>query len=107
MEGRAMFIAPLVLFALAQVPKVPLTGTVVGPGGEPVVGAELILTGLPSYDPPIVARGKSDETGRFSLNRPAALAGDHDPQRAPILWVVKVGFKASATRFPETLPKPD
>src|SRR5262245_27812421 len=101
-----MFIAPLVMFALAQVSKVPLTGTIVGPGGEPISGAELTLVGLPSYDPPIVARGKSDQTGRFSLARPAALAGDHDPQRAPILWVVKPGFKASMTRFPDALPKP-
>ena len=77
-----------------------LTGTVVGPGGEPVVGAELILVGLPSYDPPIVARGKSGEGGRFSLDRPAELAGDHDPQRAPILWVVKPGFRVSATPVP-------
>ncbi len=102
-----MFIAPLAWVVLAQVPTMPLTGTVVGPGGEPVVGAELILVGLPSDDPPIVARGKSGEGGRFSLDRPAALAGDHHPQRAPILWTVRPGFRASATRFPESLPRPD
>ena len=102
-----MFIAPLVWLALGQVPATPLTGTVVGPGGEPVVGAELILVGLPSYDPPIVARGKSGEGGRFSLERPTGLAGDHHPQRAPILWAVKPGLRASTTRFPEALPKPD
>ncbi|MEJ7636659.1 MAG: hypothetical protein WKF75_01410, partial [Singulisphaera sp.] len=79
----------------------------VGPGGEPVIGAELILVGLPNYDPPIVARGKSGEGGRFSLDRPTALTGDHHPQRAPILWAVKPGFRASATRFPEALPRPD
>ena len=59
----------------------PLTGRVVGPAGEPVVGAKLILVGLPSYDPPIVARGESGEGGLFSLNRPTTLAGDHHPQR--------------------------
>ena len=51
----------------------PMSGTIVGPGGEPVVGADLILVGLPSYDPPIMSRGKSGEGGRFSLdqaNRP-------------------------------------
>ncbi len=85
----------------------PLTGTVVGPGGEPVIGAELILVGMPSYAAPIVARGKSGEGGRFSLDRPAGLAGDHHPQRAPILWAVMPGFRVSATRFPEALPKPD
>src|SRR5205807_648745 len=47
-EGLAMFIAPLVWIVLAQVPATPLTGTVVGPGGEPVIEAELILAGLPS-----------------------------------------------------------
>jgi hypothetical protein len=107
MEGLVMFTAQLVWIVLALAPTVPLTGTVVGPGGEPVIGAELILVGLPSYDPPIVARGKSGEGGWFSLDRPTALAGDHDPQRAPILWAVKPGFRASATRFPEALPKPD
>ena len=102
-----MLLTPLVWMVVAQVPTVPLTGTVVGPAGEPVVGAELVLVGLPSYDPPVVARGQSGEGGRFSLDRPAALAGDHDPQRAPILWAVKPGFRLSATRFPEALPKPD
>jgi Carboxypeptidase regulatory-like domain len=102
-----MLFEPLVWMLLAQVPSTPLSGKVVGPGGEPVVGAELILVGLPSYDPRIVARGTSGEDGLFSLNRPAALAGDHHPQRAPILWVRKQGFRVSATRFPEALPKPD
>jgi hypothetical protein len=102
-----MSIAPLVWIVLAQVPTTPLSGTVVGPGGEPVAGAELVLVGLPSFDPPIVGRGKSDAGGRFSLERPTALAGDHHPQRAPILWVFKPGFQVSATRFPEALPKPE
>jgi hypothetical protein len=107
MECLTMLIEPLVWMMLTQVPTIPLTGKVVGPGGEPVIGAELILVGLPSYDPPIVARGNSGEGGLFSLDRPIALAGDHHPQRAPILWVLKPGFRVSATRFPEALPKPD
>ena len=102
-----MMLAPLVWMMLAQVPTTPLSGTVVGPDGVPVVGAELVLVGLPSFDPPIVARGKTGEGGRFSLDRPASLAGDHHPQRAPILWVVKPGFRLSATRFPEALPRGD
>jgi hypothetical protein len=102
-----MFLTPLVWMVVAQVPTVPLAGTVVGPGGEPVVGAELVLVGLPSYEAPVVARGKTGDGGRFSLGRPVALAGDHDPQRAPILWAVKSGFRLSSTRFPEVLPKPD
>jgi hypothetical protein len=102
-----MWIVSLVWMVFAQVPTVPLTGTVVGPGGEPVIGAELVLVGLPSYDPPVVARGKSGEGGRFSLDRPTTLAGDHHPQRAPILWVVKPGLRAEAIRFPEALPQPN
>ena len=102
-----MLIAPLFWIVVAQVPTVPLEGTVVGPAGEPVVGAELILAGLPSNKPPVVARGKSGEGGRFSLVRPAALAGENDRQHAPILWAVKPGFRASATRFPAALPKAD
>ena len=102
-----MVIAPLVWIVLAQVPTTPLSGTVVGPGGEPVAGAEVILVGLPSYAPPILARVKSGEGGRFTLDRPSSLVGDHHRQRAPILWVVKPGFRAWTTRFPEALPKAD
>ncbi len=102
-----MLVAPLIGILLSQTPMTTITGVVVGPGGEPVVGADLILVGLPSYDPPIVARGKSREGGQFALDRPSSLAGDHHPQRAPILWAVKPGFRVSVTRFPEALPKPD
>jgi hypothetical protein len=45
MEGPTMLIVPLVWIVLGQVPTVPLAGTVVGPGGEPVIGAELTLVG--------------------------------------------------------------
>ena len=102
-----MWIVSLAWIVFAQVPTVPLTGTVVAPGGEPVIGAELVLVGLPSDDPPVVARGKSAEGGRFSLERPTTLAGDHHPQRGPILWVVTPGLGAAAIRFPEALPQPD
>ncbi|HEV3122494.1 MAG TPA: hypothetical protein VGY53_11355, partial [Isosphaeraceae bacterium] len=101
------FLAPLVWVIFAQAPTTALVGRVVTPGGDPVAGADLVLVGLPSYDPPVVARGKSGEDGRFSLDRPTALAGDHHPARAPILWAVKAGFRVSATRFPEALPRPD
>lgn len=100
-------IASLVWVLVGQGAATPLSGTVVGPGGEPVVGAELILTGLPSYAPPIIARGTSGEGGRFTLTRPAGLAGDHHPERAPILWAAKPGFRLSTTRFPEALPAAD
>src|SRR4051812_32042525 len=102
-----MLIAPLLWVVLAQVPTTSLTGTVVGPGGEPVVGADLILAGLPSQDTPILAQVKTGEGGRFTLDRPINLAGDHHPGEAPILWVVKPGFRLAVIRFPEALPKAD
>ena len=40
-----MLIMPLVWMMLAQVPTMPLTGRVVGPAGEPVIGAKLISGG--------------------------------------------------------------
>jgi hypothetical protein len=51
-----MFIASDLWLALAQSSLLPLNGTVVGAGGEPVVGAELIHVGMRGYDPLIVAR---------------------------------------------------
>lgn len=91
-----MLIAPLVWLIIAQAPTMPLTGTVVGPGGEPVVGADLLLVGLRSFGPPIMMKGRSGEDGRFSFTRLTALAGNPASQRAPTLWVMKPGFRISA-----------
>jgi len=55
----------------------------------------------------VLARGTSGEGGRFTLDRPAGLAGDLDPYRSPILWAAKPGFRLSATWLPKALPGPD
>ena len=91
---------------VAQGPTTPLSGTVVGPDGEPVAGADVLLAGMPVYDPPILARGRSDAEGRFTLERPAGLAGQ-DRFIAPILWVVKPGFRLAFTKFPGPMPGAD
>ncbi|MGP0063644.1 MAG: carboxypeptidase regulatory-like domain-containing protein [Isosphaeraceae bacterium] len=98
--------ASLICVAMAQGQAAPLSGTVAGPDGTPVAGAELILAGLPVYDPPILARGRSDASGRFRLDRPAGLAGQ-DRYIAPMLWVVKPGFRLSCTKFPGPMPGAD
>lgn len=102
-----MFLVPLVWIMLAQAPTTPLTGLVVDAEGKPVAGVDLVLVGLPSQETPTLARGQSGEEGRFTLERPTGLAGDHHPQRAPILWAVKSGYRLAVTRFPEALPKAD
>ncbi len=102
-----MFLVPLVWIMLAQAPTTPLTGLVVDAEGKPVAGVDLVLVGLPSQETPTLARGQSGEEGRFTLERPTDLAGEHHPQRAPILWAVKSGYRLAVTRFPEALPKAD
>ncbi len=97
---------PLVCIVLYQAPTTPLTGIVVGPNGEPVAGAAVLLGGLPVYDQVTVARGRSDAQGRFTIDRPAGLAGENR-HITPILWVVKPGFRLGSSRFPGPLPKPD
>ncbi len=96
--------APLVCFVLCQAPTTPLTGIVVGPNGEPMAGAEVLLGGLPVYDQTVVARGRTDAQGRFTIERPAGLAGENR-YITPILWVVKPGFGLGSLRFPGPLPK--
>ena len=94
---------PLVCIVLCQPPTTPLTGIVVGPNGEPVAGAEVLLGGLPVYDQTVVARGRSDAQGRFTVERPTGLAGENR-YITPILWVVKPGFRLGSLRFPGPLP---
>ncbi len=103
-EGRMFLVAPLLCVVLSQVPTTPMSGTVVGPGGEPIAGAEVLLGGLPIRDQVTVARGRTDAEGRFTLQRPAALKGENR-YITPILWVVKPGFGLSATRFSGPLPE--
>ena len=99
-----MWLAPLAFIALVQAPASPLTGVVVGPKGEPIVDAEVILVDAPRTSTgKTLARGRTGEGGGFSLDRPAGLVGEaaeQTRQSAPILWVVKPGFRLSRTRTP-------
>ena len=106
-----MWLAPLAFLAFVQAPTTPLTGVVVGPKGEPIVGAEVILVDVPRMAIwKTLARGRTGEDGGFSLDHPAGLVGeatDQSRQMAPTLWVVKPGFRLSMTRFPRELAKAD
>ena len=101
-----VLVVPLIWIAMSQAATTTLAGTVNGPDGKPVAGADVLLAGMPVYDPPILARARSDAEGRFSIERPVGLA----PQTrfiAPILWVMKPGFRLSYTRFSGPMPGPD
>ena len=71
-----VLIATLIGLMVGQSPITPMSGTVIGPDGKPVAGADLILAGTPVYDPPILVRGRSDANGRFMIPRPAGLAAE-------------------------------
>ena len=106
-----MWLATLAFVALVQAPATPLTGVVVGPKGEPIVGAEVILVNVPRMNIwKTLARGRTGEEGGFSLDRPAGLVGEAKDQlgpMSPILWVVKPGFHLSRTPIPRGLPEAD
>ncbi len=88
-----MLIAPLVWIVFAQVPTVPLVGTVVGPAGEQVIGAELILVGLPSYD--CADRGERKVgRGRAIFARAAGYAGGRS---SPATGADPVGGESGVT----------
>ena len=109
-------LAALVWTVVAQAATVvPLSGTVVDDGGNPVAGVELVLIDAAGPDalfvghaiPRVVARAKSDARGRFTLDRPASLKGDVNSEDSPVLWAAKPGLRIAATRFRGELPGPD
>jgi protocatechuate 3,4-dioxygenase beta subunit len=97
----------ILLSVMASAPVVPLTGTTVDHDGRPVVGAELWLVGIAGLeDAPIVARGRSDNRGRFALERPAALAGS-GRFRPVTVWAYKPGLRVAWREYPENVPRPE
>lgn len=96
-----MFLMSLLLATMAQDPPVTppgvlmLSGRVVGPDGRPVVGAEVLLSGIGGTDAkrPVLARGRSDAEGRFRVSVPA----ETDASRANLplaLWGHRPGMAA-------------
>lgn len=94
----------LVCLALYQNPTTPLSGIVVGPNGQPVAGADVLLGGLPVRAQKVVARGKSDAQGRFTIQRPTGLVAENRFD-TPVLWVVKPGFRLGYLRLFGLMPK--
>ncbi len=77
-----MTVAALLFVALAQAPAGPttLSGRVVNAEGRPAGGVEVLLSGIvrPAGAPPVLARAKSDDRGRFRIDVPP----EKDPWRA-------------------------
>ncbi|QEH36055.1 Alpha-2-macroglobulin MG1 domain protein [Aquisphaera giovannonii] len=85
-------------------PTISLAGRVVDSAGTPAAGAAVVLAGLPTSDGvPTVARGTTDADGRFSLERPAGLAGE-GAWRAVRLWASRPGDRLASVAFPGALP---
>lgn len=85
-------------------PTTPLRGTVLEPDGTPAAGALVVLAGLPDRTGlPTLARGTADHDGRFTLERPAAAAGE-GRYRALRLWAVRPGRRAASAAYPGRLP---
>jgi hypothetical protein len=99
----------LIVSVLTSAPAqtVSLVGTTVDGEGKPVAGAELwLIANLGPDDSPTVARGRSDEHGRFSIERPATLAG-LNVYRTVTLWAHRPGLRVARLPFPGKLPGPD
>ncbi len=72
-----------VLAACASPLTTPLRGTVVDPEGKPVAGATVwLVEGASAFEAHVVAEGRSDERGGFSLEQPIDLADEYRIDRA-------------------------
>jgi len=119
-----------VLAAFTATPTTPLRGTVVDADSRPVEGASIwLLEQLSSGDAHVVAEGRSDEQGGFSLDRPSDLGDEYRidqsagktidlslalarnpsrplPQRAVSLWAFRPGMQVAVKEFTGNLPGP-
>src|SRR4051812_21181423 len=104
MEGSMGLLTLIFGVVLAQQTTVPLRGVVVHASGEPIAGADVILAGLPKEsETPVIARTKTDNDGRFVINRPSGLLG-RDADNAPSLWVLPPNGRYILKKFPSTMP---
>jgi Carboxypeptidase regulatory-like domain len=105
-----MIVAAFLLTALAQAPAGPatLSGRVVDAQGQPAAGAEVLLSGIwrGREGPPVLARAKSDQKGRFRIEAP----GEKDPKRSnsPLaVWAYSPQLGLAGQSFsPSALPAP-
>ena len=84
---------------------VPLTGTIQDPAGRPVAGARVWLgdTNATNKGPEVLATAKTDEQGRFQLERADDLVG-RGGLWSPTLWAYKPGFHVACIEFKGSLP---
>ncbi len=120
-----------VLAAFATPLTTPLRGTVADPEGKPVEGAMVwLVERASSGDVRVVALGRSDDQGRFSLDRPSDLADEYRvdraaaassdlslallshsngqvPPRAISLWAFRPGMQVAVRELAGSLPGQD
>jgi hypothetical protein len=70
----------------------PITGAVVGPDGQPVAGAEVVLTAGPARDGsvPILVRTTTSADGHFHLDRPET-SRMRDSLSEGVIWAFRPG----------------
>ena len=95
----------LVLLAVEMAGTIPLSGTVVDVGGQPVAGASVWLgdTNATNKGPEVLASGQADAQGRFRLDRADDLAGRGN-MWSPTLWAYKPGTRVGYIEFKGSLP---
>ncbi|MGO9467664.1 MAG: carboxypeptidase regulatory-like domain-containing protein [Isosphaeraceae bacterium] len=129
-----MHVVALVVIVLAQPAPAaplplgePLVGTIVDHVGRPVTGVEVLLSsGLPPsgerpavggvfwmrHSPamlggrhPVLARGRTDDAGRFQIQLPALVLESQEP--LPVaLWAYRAGSRVAWRRLPWATPAP-
>jgi hypothetical protein len=114
-----------VLAALANASTTPLRGTVIDAERKPVEGAMIWLVEQPNFgDVHVIADGRSDDRGQFTLHRPIDLADDYRidraprtssdlsialvnrpmPKRAVSLWAFRPGMQVAVRELTRNLP---
>ena len=91
--------------ALGPAPVPTVEGTVVGPDGQPVVGASIwwLGAGMPG-EAPFRADARSDGNGLFTIPLPAGAAGPGTP-RARLIWAYDPAYRIAVAGHPDSLPE--
>ncbi len=127
-----MILFTVAILAAFTIPlTTPLRGTIVDPEGKPVSGALVwLVERASSGDVHVVAESRSDDQGRFSVDRPIDLADEYRvdraawvssdllltlssysngqvPQRAVSLWAFRPGMQVAVEDLTGSLPGQD